>query len=89
MMPTSPPMQLVDPEPNFLNQYSGQYLHEPSKTKVDLVVEKNSLVLYQQKLFHTEKIQLLPLADNIFYGTSEDKGELYFTFVRDDKYNIT
>jgi hypothetical protein len=54
-----------------------------------VVVEKNSLVLYQQKLFHAEKIQLLPLADNMFYGTSEDKGDLYFTFLKDDKANIT
>ena len=47
------------------------------------------LVFYQQKLFRTEKIQLLQLTDNKFYGTSEDKGELYFNFVRDDKYNVT
>jgi CubicO group peptidase (beta-lactamase class C family) len=89
ILPTSPPMRFVDPESNLLNQYSGQYLHEPSKTKVDMVVEKNSLVLYQKKLFHKEKIQLLQLADNKFYGTSKDKGELYFTFYKGEKDKIT
>ena len=76
-------------DPNFLNQCSGKYLHKPSKTKVKLAVEKNSLVFYQQKLFHTEKIHLSPLADNKSFGTSKDKGDLYFTFVKGQKDHVT
>ena len=39
-------------------------------------------MLYEKKLFGSEKIPLLPLADNKFYGTSKDKGDLYFTFIK-------
>ena len=88
MIPQSP-MRYVDPKQHFLIQCSGHYLHEPSKTKVNIVVEENSLVLYQQKLFGTEKIKLLPLADNKFFGTSNDKGDLYFTFIKGEQNQVT
>ena len=89
MMPFLPPMQFVDAEQHFLKQCSGRYLHQPSETKVNLAVEKNSLTFYQRKLFRSEKIQLLPLADDKFYGTSKDKGDLYFTFVKGEKDHVT
>ncbi|MBW2412162.1 MAG: hypothetical protein JRF72_20370 [Deltaproteobacteria bacterium] len=82
-------MQIVNLEQHLLIQCSGLYLHEPSQTKVNIVVENNSLVLYQQKLFGTEKIKLLPLADNEFFGMSNDKGDLYFTFVKGEQNKVT
>ena len=88
MIPPSP-MRFVDPKQHFLTKCSGHYLHAPSKTKVNIVVEENSLVLYQQKLFSTEKIKLLPLADDRFFGTSKDKGDLYFTFVKGEQNKVT
>ena len=88
MIPPSP-MQFVHPKQHYLIQCRGHYLHGPSKTEVNIVVEENSLVLYQQKLFSTEKIKLLPLADNKFFGTSSDKGDLYFTFIKGDQNQVT
>lgn len=89
ILPSSPPMRFIAPEQHFLDQFSGQYLHEPSKTKVNITVEKNNLTLYQQKLFSTEKIRLMPLADDKFYGISKDKGDLYFTFVKGEQNKVT
>jgi CubicO group peptidase (beta-lactamase class C family) len=89
MMPSSPPMRFVDPEQHILKQCSGQYLHGPSRTKVNIAVENNGLMLYEPKLFGSEKIELMPLADNKFYGTSKDKGDLYFTFVKGEKDPVT
>ncbi len=83
------PMQFVNPEQHLLIQCSGHYLHGPSKTKVNIAVEKNSLVLYQKKRFSTERVQLLPLTDNKFFGTSNDKGDLYFTFVKGAQNKVT
>jgi CubicO group peptidase (beta-lactamase class C family) len=89
MIPSSPTMKFIDLEQNILNQFIGQYIQKESRMNVNIVIENNELILYLKKPDGEEKLELLALTVKKFYGNSREVGDLYFTFLKNAKDNVT
>lgn len=82
-----PPPKIAKVAPKVLETYVGTY-----KFEHDGQTESVDLILKDQKLYgrsnDEDPVELYPVAENKFYGTSEDIGGFKLQFVKDQKGNV-